>query len=147
MFSLSSQRSVKIPYNTLSLRLRRYEPFTRVNGMCGCAVSPSEFYLYIRTDTQIYAQKWEMADQDEADAKENRENEENSTNDDYEDKNIAHTYMRDEGDNDKQNFVPISTRKLIYAIENRETDYEVDIRTVRSLREWFRETLKTPLTL
>ena len=102
VYSLSRQKGVKIPYNTLDIRLRRYEPFTRVDGICSCMASPSDFYLYMHTDTKIYVQKWRVMD-----AKEEEEICLKTEDDGSE------TCERVESGEQEAEFIPIPTARLV----------------------------------
>lgn len=137
MFSLSKQTGVKIPYNTLNIRLRHYEPFTRVNGVCSCAAaSPSEFYLYMRTDTKIYMQKWQVTGYKESEEPHSDK------------KTVLHeTYEREETEGKVAEFVPIPSTRLVRAIEKENRKYPLKRKVINSLSKWFEDTLSTPLTL
>lgn len=136
VFSLSMQRRVKMPCNNLNVRLRRYEPFTQVDGVCNCLVSPSEFYLYIHTSTSIYVQKWQVMDS---------KNEEELClkpgDDNYEE------HKKELSEEQETELTPIPTSRLITAIEKKEELYKVKKEEIIPLVDWFRDTLVNPLTL
>lgn len=136
IYSLSRQKGVKIPYNTLDIRLRRYEPFTRVDGVCSCAASPSEFYLYLHTDTKIYVQKWRVMD--------SKEEEELCLKTEGD---PSETYKRVESGEQEAEFVPIPSARLANVIGRMEEKHELKAKSIGSLEEWFKSTLAVPLTL
>lgn len=136
VYSLSKQKGVKMPYNTLDIRLRRYEPFTRVDGICSSPASPSEFYLYMHTETKIYIQKWRVMD-----SKEEEELCLKSGGDPSED------YKRVESGEQEAEFVPIQSTRLINAIESMDKKQKLSVKTISSLEEWFKSTLAVPLSL